>query len=26
MAKGFIELWGLPSRIAARRDLRKDEA
>jgi argininosuccinate synthase len=26
MAKGFIELWGLPSRIAARRDLRKDDA
>jgi argininosuccinate synthase len=22
LAKGFIELWGLPSRIAARRDLR----
>ncbi len=24
LAKGFVQLWGLPSRIAARRDLRAD--
>ncbi|MCW2665359.1 MAG: argininosuccinate synthase, partial [Frankiales bacterium] len=22
LAKGFVELWGLPSKIAARRDLK----
>ncbi len=26
LAKGFIDLWGLPSKIAARRDLRRDQA
>ena len=26
LAKGFIDLWGLPSKIAARRDQRKGEA
>ncbi|MDX6215851.1 MAG: argininosuccinate synthase [Frankiales bacterium] len=25
LAKGFVELWGLPSKIAARRDLRLDK-
>jgi argininosuccinate synthase len=26
LAKGFIDLWGLPSKIAAKRDQRKAEA
>ena len=26
LAKGFVDLWGLPSKIAAKRDERKAEA